>query len=245
MSQSILRRAATAAVALATAAVAQAGTLTTNGWLFGAGEAVKVAAPDYSGPAGGFSGTLSGMADERFNVGPLPMYCVDLGQTIDIRAGNAFSLGIAGDEAVSTFMLTPIEDVFDAAVARRLGRLVSLADSGAAGVDDIASSAALQLAIWNVVYDSDETLAAVAGSGFHDTHSAGGGRRAMADGLLAASAGQAISKDLYVLVSTTRQDQLIWLDAQSVPEPGSLALAGLALAIVVGGGGRRVRARRR
>ena len=45
MSHSILRRAATAAVALATAAVAQAGTLTTNGWLFGAGEAVKVAAP--------------------------------------------------------------------------------------------------------------------------------------------------------------------------------------------------------
>ena len=113
MSHSILRRAATAAVALATAAVAQAGTLTTNGWLFGAGEAVKVAAPAYSGPAGGFSGTLSGMADERFNVGPLPMYCVDLGQTIDIRAGNAFSLGMAGDEAVSTFMLTPIEEVFD------------------------------------------------------------------------------------------------------------------------------------
>ena len=232
-------RTAVAAVALIASASSQAGTLTMNGWLFGAGQPVRVDSPEYQGLAGGFSGSLAGMSDVRFDVDSLPMYCVDLAQAIDIRAGNSFSVRMPDDAFAANFTMMPIGEVFDAPVTQRLARLVSLADSSEDPIDDAMSSAALQLAIWNAVYDHDATLAAAAGSPFSDRQTGGDARRAKADAMLVASAGHAITEDVYVLVSPTRQDQLVWFDAQRVPEPGSLALSGLAMSLLAAGRRRR------
>ena len=83
----------------------------------------------------------------------------------------------------------------------------------------------MQLAIWNIVYDSDATLNAATGALFSDTTA----NRTYANDLLAAASSFGIDRQLYVMTSSTRQDQLFWLDAQQVPEPASLALAAMAL----------------
>lgn len=219
------RRALLATAALLGPLFAQAGTLTMNGWLFGAGHAVNVSSPSYSGQAGGFRGSLSGLTDAGFNLDAVELYCVDLAQTVNINAGTAYTVKMAGEAGDTTFTLTTAEDAFGAARADRLARLVSHAESLDTWVDSSSESTALQLAIWNVVYDLDSTVTASAGATFSDTSP----YRSLANDLLA-GAGQADrDRQLYVLASATRQDLLFWVDAQAVPEPASLALAALAL----------------
>ncbi|MCP5271946.1 MAG: PEP-CTERM sorting domain-containing protein [Burkholderiaceae bacterium] len=221
----LARLSATLAGALLLATSASAGTLTMNGWLFGAGHAVNVTSPNYSGQAGGFRGTLSGMTDARFNLDAVEMYCVDLGQTININAGTAYTVKLDGEVGNTTFTIKPVAEVFGAARADRLSRLVSYAESADALVNSSQRSTAMQLAIWNVVYDTDATLNAATGALFSDTTA----NRTYANDLLAAASSFGIDRQLYVMTSSTRQDQLFWLDAQQVPEPASLALAAMAL----------------
>lgn len=226
---------AVACVAL-TAAPAAAGTLTMNGWLFGAGHKVQASSPGYSGLAGGFGATLTGMTDARFNLDALELYCVDLAQTININAGTRFTVKLDGEAGSSTFTIVPVAEAFGAARADRLAQLVSYAGSAPSVVNSSQRSTALQLAIWNVVYDPDETLTASTGALFSDASV----YRSGANDLLAQSAGWAVDRELYVMRSASRQDQLFWLDTHGVPEPASGVLAALALGVLAAG--RRFRA---
>ena len=82
----------------------------------------------------------------------------------------------------------------------------------------------MQLAIWNIVYDTDATLSAGPGALFSDSTT----YRTYANDLLSAAGSFGIDRQLYVMTSSTRQDQLFWLDAQQVPAhpPASAVAAG-------------------
>lgn len=219
---STLVRTAVAAALLCGLPAAQAGTLTINTWLYAPGNNVNAttgiaAKPTYAGAAGGFTATLSGMSDPRFNMAPVELYCVDLLQYITLP--GSYSANIAGEATSTEFTIVSALSFFGATKAQRMTELVSYAESSGAFVDTSAESTSMQLAVWNTLYDTDNTLS---GGAFSDASS----YRSYANTLLANSVGFGTTKELFVLSSATRQDQLFWIN--KVPEPGSLALVAAA-----------------
>lgn len=213
---------------------AQAATVTLSSWTWGNGNAVSVGSPAYQGAAGGFSGSLSGSGVPGLD-GAIQTYCVDLGQS--------FSFGIA----YTDFTLVDAESYFGAEKAQALARLLSFvgdhhlfAATAAGSRDDL--STALQLAIWNLRYDGDDSLAAgsfTSGSAAFAQALAGSQGFWGSNALLNASQGAAVTRTLWVLQSPTRQDQLVWQLSAGVPEPATWAL--LAAAVVGAGAARRRR----
>ncbi len=206
---------------LASASVAQSATLSLSNWTFGAGNVVHTSSPVFNGAAGGFAGTLGGAHAGVFS-GPIDTYCVELTQS--------FGWGVAYDN----FSVVSALSHFGSAKALTLGRLMSYVVGSPGAVDSATESTSLQLAIWNIVYDNDLSLAT--GGSFADTSGFG----SYAAKLLTWSAQQALTQNVFVLKSATAQDQLLWRtvpQGQSsnaftgvVPEPMSLALVATALA---------------
>ncbi len=215
---------------------AQAGTVSFNSWAHGNGNAVNVnlttPAVNFGGQAGAFSITLANFtgADSRFN-GIFEAYCVELTQNISLPGGPYADYRIVS--ANSYFA--------SSAVAAKVSDLIgyannnSLVSRAAPGFRDDQSTA-LQLAIWNAVYDIDNTLAASNSARLSDNTSfstSTAGSFMNASSLLAGTASAAATASvggysLYVLQSASQQDQVIWL-RNTVPEPTSLALVALAL----------------
>ena len=139
------------ALALATAVAATpalADTVTTSGWYFGGGKSVNTKTTatviyggsshspiDKSVSAGAFRATWNGRTFET--------YCTDIFQTIGLTA------------TYSGFSLHDGDAWFSPAKARDLGRLWTVAHDGA-GADavDAKSSAAFQIAAWEILYES-------------------------------------------------------------------------------------------
>jgi PEP-CTERM motif len=115
----------------------------------------------------------------------------------------------------------------------RIGQLVDYANSNDL-IRNAAESTALQLAIWNIIYDTDNS---VVGGIFSDRSGRLFDR--FADRLLADSLVWGMALDVYVLTKDGSQDFLLTgatshpvstPPVSGVPEPATLGLVGLALA---------------
>ena len=187
-------------------------------WTFGNGNSVSVDSPVYNGKGGSFNGTVSG-AQAGLN-GLFAMYCVDLRQPIS-PGGN-----------YSDFSVVSSTSYFGASKALQLAQLMTHGNAQVNLNDDKDyASTALQLAIWNTIHDTDKDLDVGL---FKNTSTPGSSAANPSVNLLAESylTGAVVpnSLQLFVLVSPTKQDQLVWLEGgvaarANIPEPTSLALA--------------------
>ena len=160
---------------LACASTAHAAVVTLSGWAFGSGNAVASTTggasslPSYTGLAGGFAGALSeaGTLDTPSFV----TYSIELEQPFSFSSTPVG--GYAVQDAASYFAARRLDNALrpeGTLVAERLGRLFSWAQADVTRVDTAAESTALQLAVWNIVYDSDWSLFNPVGS-YSDTSS--------------------------------------------------------------------------
>jgi len=239
MTRHFLARAASGLALAAFGMAASAANVTLTGWTYGSGNKVQATygiGQGYSGAAGGFTGSLTGTHAGQFNTQSFNTYCIELTE--------AFSFG---STPMTQYNLVDGSSYFgsrhgDAAKATALGKLLTYVDANPTLVDSAAESTAMQLAIWNLVYDSDFSVT-VAGS-FNDASS----YRSMANTLLAGAAGVAQSAfTVYALERAGSQDFLLAArslqPSSSVPEPTSWGLAALALTAAGWAGGRRRSAR--
>ncbi len=223
--QSLIRKIFAAALASG-ALAAQAGTVVFDGWAYPNGNSVAVTG--FSGQAGGFEIHLSGYGALD---GEYDSYCVDLKEHISLNASY-----------VNNYSVVSAASYFNPTKLAALTKLISYVEGQgvfATATSDSQQSTALQLAIWNTVYDIDSTLDI--GGAFSETTTpfrTGAAAYTGVNTLLSAS--QTFSGgpayELFVLSSgrplrdvAGNQDQLIWR-LSTVPEPTTLALVGFGLA---------------
>lgn len=213
---------AAGAATLPSAALAANVTLT--GWAQGSGATVQAsgsAVPTgaYNGWAGGFTGSLSGAG--ALDATNFLTWCVELEEhfSFSTSAMTGYRVMDAADYFGDRAAIDPLRPN-GAQVAQRLGQLISWMNADATRVDTAAESVAMQLAIWNIVYDSDWTV--TANSAFRDAST----HKTAATQMLQGATATTGNVRLYVLAKNGSQDFITW---QRVPEPGSLALVSLGL----------------
>lgn len=217
-----LIRGAVVAAFCAGAMLAQAGTVNLTGWTYGSGGAVDVSTPAYNGQGGGFTGTLSGFG-APFDSNSFQTYCVELTQQFNFGASMSDYSIIAG--AANTEW--NLYGGNAATTSARLGQLMTYVNTTGA-VTNASQSTSLQLAIWNIIYDTDNTLLGGSFKMLSGINSNPGFTLASyANTLLSDSLNTVSNLNVYVLKSPTNQDFLI---TTAVPEPSTYALllAGLA-----------------
>ena len=219
--------AALAAASLAAPTPAQAAAVTLTGWAFGGGGTVASrtggasSMSGYSGAAGGFAGALSGAGE--LDTRSFVTYCIELEESFGFS--NTPMTGYSVVDAASYFaqrrLANPLRPE-GAQVAERLGRLFTWVQADATRVDSAVESTALQLAVWNIVYDNDWSVFDTAGR-----YSDNSKHAPMAEAMLAAAAGTTNRLDVFALARSGSQDFVA--TTLRVPAPGTLALAALAL----------------
>jgi MYXO-CTERM domain-containing protein len=230
MNNKKLARALTACALVALACGARAEEVMISGWAYGAGNDVLAGtvAARYSGPAGALAGTLGGAAVH--DSAPFVTYSLELGEAPGFETVTPAEYELVGG---AQYFLSRRGD---ALIADRLGRLMTYAYDNPDLINSAGGSTALQLAIWNVVYDTDDTVTAdprssrATAAKFSDASIYQGA----ANTLLAGARTVLDSKvRIFVLERAATADLLLTRDNPTdtdVPEPGSLLLAASALA---------------
>jgi PEP-CTERM motif len=211
-------------LAAGAASQAQAANVTLTGWAFGSGSTVQASgtslATGYNGWAGAFTGSLTGAgALDSVN---FMTWCIELEESFSF--GSSAMTGYRVMDAADYFGDRKAQNPLrsdGAAVAQRLGQLITWMNTDPTRVDSAAEAVAMQLAIWNVVYDSDWNVSSA--GAFRD----GSAHQALASEMLQAAANIDSRYTIYALAKAGKQDFIAY--SQTVPEPGSLALAGLAM----------------
>lgn len=234
----------------------QAATVTLTQWAYGDSwnNVVSVGSPDHTGAAGGFKGAVlfdssdSGSGFSGLLTGFIT-YCVEIQESFTLPSGVLTGYKVLSGGNYSEWNNTNGLGKTAAGTANRLGQLLSYAAannvirSGSAAAD----STSLQLAIWNIIYDTDNTVSSGAFS-----EKSGSAYDAYADTLLAGSTRWNRMLDVYVLQKTGVQDFVLTRDngrvvtsategLNTIPEPASLALAALGL-VAAGAAARRRKA---
>jgi PEP-CTERM motif len=217
-------RTATALTLAAASVQAYAASVTLTGWAFGNSNDVRSTL--YSGAGGAFRGALSGagMADTNSFV----TYCIELEEFYFISPTPLANYAVV--DGARYFQ----DRHGDAGIADRLGRLLTFVAQDPTRVDTAAESTSMQLAVWNMVYDTDWNLTAQ--SAYRDRSAF----NTYANVLLAGAQGVAESRfDVFALERAGSQDFLLAAlrparssasTSNPVPEPASMALVALALA---------------
>ncbi len=240
MTASLVRTAA-ALLLGSTAMLSQAATVNLSNWTFGKGNNVTVGSPVHQGPAGGFKGSVTfaaaGEAGFSGTWSDFITYCVEIDESFRLSSGEMTEYSVVAGATYGKWSSGNGQGNSAAATADRLGRLLTYVGSDSTLVDSADESTSLQLAIWNVIYDQDNSLA---GGQFKES-SKKGSYNDHAKTLLTASMGWTSTLDVFVLAKAGSQDFLLTrdsapgialtsTDASPVPEPASLALSLLGLA---------------
>jgi len=186
--------------------------------------------PSVTTNAGAFKGSLSGAG--TFDANPFYTYCVELGSIFNFGSLPGYSV-VAG----STYFPAAVPAASADAVAR-LGRLFT-ALGGISLPSSAAVSAGIQMAVWESIYEMTNALNVSNGNGTFSFQSvADAAATTNANTYLAAAALVTTSKyAISVLEKANSQDFLL---VSYIPEPGSLALAGIALGALIFARRRRV-----
>lgn len=225
MLQKIIAAACLAACTAAPQAHAAAVTLT--GWAFGGAGSATVASTNsasslssYRGVAGAFQGSLSGTG--AFDSSHFLTYCIELEESFRFSAKPMpeYELVNGADYFAARRLANPLRPE-GAQVADRLGRLFTWAQADPTRVDTAAESVAMQLAVWNLVYDNDWSLFNSAGR-YSDSSS-----HAVAANLMLAGAFHTQNRvSVWALTAPGTQDFIV---VGRVPAPATLGLAAGAL----------------
>ena len=206
-----------AALAFFTCPIAFATPLQTGGFVINPALSFSVGNPGYSGPAGGFSGIWDPSPGANI---PINYWCFDLQHTFNPGSTYDYTASILSNSAISS--------------------LFHEAGGSAGALSSNITSAAFQLAIWEIEYDSDRNLA----TGSFQVALPGGGDALaaynQAQAWLAGLGGAPADYVIVLLASTTDpQHQNFITDfsipqlQRNLPEPSSLPLAAIGMAAML------------
>lgn len=243
MKKSKLLGGAVAACAVALfAGAASAASVTLPGWAFGSGNAIGATVGGHAvqAHAGGFGGVLAGAGN--FDTASFITYCIELEESFyfSTTAMTGYQL-VEGATYFAARRAADASRPDGALVADRLGRLLTYLDDNPGAVDTALESTAMQLAIWNIVYDADSDVRFSTGGAFAADKESTKKYAVTTHALLAGAAGVAASRfEVFALARAGSQDFLLARETTTaVSEPATAALAALALAGLLGGRRRR------
>jgi len=177
----------------------------------------------YSLNGSAFTGTNAGVFNWTRNSGDIPnpagptfsAFCIELTQNVAVNSTYNYN-----DTALDGAPLPgPLGSPMGAAKAAQIARILTV---WANDVSDTANlrAAAAQAAIWETIFDTDNSLSAVGNFYLNPGNTASANVAAKADAYLILQATAAPRTGLFALTSLTNQDMV-------VPAPGALALLGM------------------